>query len=144
MENLILYVVTIVITWLMGIFAKKSKYISTHLIPVQNLLIGIIVTLIYWAISKDFQAALLITGSLAGGLYDIAHNLQKLMENNEEIQDTFNEDDLESIDTEAEDVIGEKEEEEIEILANETDDEDGITPEEAIEEVIEATEEGEN
>lgn len=119
MENLILYVVTMIITWLMGIFAKKSKYISTHLIPVQNLLIGIIVTLIYWAISKDFQAALLVTGSLAGGLYDIAHNLQKLTdkkeeetEEEEEIQDTFNEEDLEAIDTEA-DIIGEVEEEPI-------------------------------
>lgn len=119
MENLILYVVTIVITWLMGIFAKKSKYISTHLIPVQNLLIGIIVTLIYWAISKDFQAALLVTGSLAGGLYDIAHNLQKLTDKKEEeteeeeIQDTFNEEDLEAIDTET-DIIGEAEEEIVE------------------------------
>jgi hypothetical protein len=85
----------------------------------------------------------MVTGSLAGGLYDIVHNLQKLMEDKEEVQDTFNEDDLESIDTEA-DIIGDMEEEEIEILANETDDEDEITPEEAIEEVIEATEEGEN
>ena len=127
MENLILYVVTLIVTWLMGIFAKKSKYISTHLIPVQNLLIGIVVTLIYWAISKDFEAALLVTGSLAGGLYDIAHNLQKLIAKKEE-QTTFNEEDIEAIDTEA-DIIGDIEEE--------------STPEqESIEEVI--AEEGEN
>lgn len=139
MENLILYAVTLIVTWIMGYFAKKSKYISNNLIPVQNLIIGIIVTIIYWIISKDFEAALMLTGSLAGGLYDIVHNLQKLVEPKEEEQDTFNEDDLESIDTEA-DVIGDMEEEEIEILANETDDEDEVTPEE----VIEATEEGEN
>lgn len=143
METLILYAVTLIVTWLMGVFAKKNKYISTHLIPVQNLVIGIIMTIVYWIISKDFEAALMVTGSLAGGLYDIVHNLQKLMESNEEVQDTFNEDDLESIDTEA-DIIGDMEEEETEILANETDDKDKITPEEAIEEVIEATEEGEN
>lgn len=143
METLILYAVTLIVTWLMGIFAKKNKYISTHLIPVQNLVIGIIMTIIYWIISKDFEAALMVTGSLAGGLYDIVHNLQKLIEDKEEVQDTFNEDDLESIDTEA-DIIGDMEEEEIEILANEIDDEDEITPEEAIEEIIEATEEGEN
>lgn len=143
METLILYAVTLIVTWLMGVFAKKNKYISTHLIPVQNLVIGIIMTIVYWIISKDFEAALMVTGSLAGGLYDIVHNLQKLMESNEEVQDTFNEDDLELVDTEV-NIIGDMEEEEIEILANETDDEDEITPEEAIEEVIEATEEGEN
>ena len=124
MENLILYVVTLIVTWIMGYFAKKSKYINNNLIPVQNLLIGIIVTIIYWAISKDFHAALMLTGSLAGGLYDIAHNLQKLAASKEEEQDTFNEDDLESIDTEAEDVIGEMEEEEVEILADENDEEE--------------------
>lgn len=125
MENLILYVVTLVVTWIMGYFAKKSKYINNNLIPVQNLLIGIIVTIIYWIISKDFQAALMLTGSLAGGLYDIAHNLQKLAESKKEEQDTFNEDDLESIDTEAEDTIGEmEEEEEVEILADENDEEE--------------------
>ena len=141
MENLILYAVTLIVTWLMGIFAKKSKYISTHLIPVQNLLIGIIVTLIYWAISKDFQAALLVTGSLAGGLYDIAHNLQKLVAKKEEEQTTFNEEDIEAIDTEA-DIIRDIEEEEIDVFANEEDEEE-VTPEqESIEEVI--TEEGEN
>lgn len=120
MENLILYAVTLIVTWVLGYFAKKSQYISNHLIPVQNLLIGIIVTIIYWIVSKDFQAALMLTGSLAGGLYDIAHNLQKLAEAKkeeeaedeveEEIQDTFNEEDLEAIDTEA-DIIGEVEEE---------------------------------
>lgn len=117
MENLILYAITLIVTWVMGYFAKKNQYISNHLIPVQNLVIGIIVTIIYWIISKDFEAALMLTGSLAGGLYDIVHNLQKLVEpkeeetEEEEIQDTFNEEDLEAIDTEA-DIIGEVEEEE--------------------------------
>jgi hypothetical protein len=124
MENLILYAVTLIVTWIMGYFAKKSKYISNNLIPVQNLIIGIIVTIIYWIISKDFEAALMLTGSLAGGLYDIVHNLQKLVETKEEEQDTFNEDDLESIDTEAEDIIGEIEEEEIEILADENEEDE--------------------
>ena len=116
MENLILYAITLIVTWVMGYFAKKNQYISNHLIPVQNLVIGIIVTIIYWIISKDFEAALMLTGSLAGGLYDIVHNLQKLVEpkeeetEEEEIQDTFNEEDLEAIDTEA-DIIGEVEEE---------------------------------
>ena len=65
-------------------------------------------TLVYWLFTKDFEAALAITGSLAGGLYDIVHNLEKLI-GTKNIQTTFNDDDLEAINTEDE---GLKEEEE--------------------------------
>lgn len=109
MENFILYGATLLVTWILGYFSKKSNYISNHLIPVQNLLIGVIVTIVYWAITKDFEAALMVTGSLAGGLYDIVHNLEKLI-GTKNIQTTFNEDDLEAIDTEV-DVVEEDEEE---------------------------------
>lgn len=109
MENFILYFATLLVTWVLGYFAKKSNYISNHLIPIQNLLIGVIVTLIYWLITKDFEAALMVTGSLAGGLYDIVHNLEKLI-GTKNIQTTFNDDDLEAINTEEE---GLKEEEDI-------------------------------
>lgn len=115
MENFILYFATLLVTWVLGYFAKKSNYISNHLIPIQNLLIGVIVTLIYWLITKDFEAALMVTGSLAGGLYDIVHNLEKLI-GTKNIQTTFNDDDLEAINTEDE---GLKEEEEEDIDVNE-------------------------
>lgn len=110
MESFILYGATLLVTWILGYFAKKSNYISNHLIPIQNLLIGIIVTVVYWLITKDFEAALMVTGSLAGGLYDIVHNLEKLI-GTKKIQTTFNEDDLENIDTESEGLIEEPEEE---------------------------------
>lgn len=109
MENFILYFATLLVTWVLGYFAKRSNYINNHLIPIQNLLIGIIVALVYWLITKDFEAALVITGSLAGGLYDIVHNLEKLF-GTKNIQTTFNDDDLEAINTEDE---GLKEEEDI-------------------------------
>lgn len=110
MESFILYGATLLVTWILGYFAKKSNYISNHLIPIQNLLIGIIVTVVYWLITKDFEAALMVTGSLAGGLYDIVHNLEKLI-GTKKIQTTFNEDDLENIDTESEGLMEEPEEE---------------------------------
>ena len=110
MESFILYGATLLVTWILGYFAKKSNYISNHLIPIQNLLIGIIVTVVYWLITKDFEAALMVTGSLAGGLYDIVHNLEKLI-GTKKIQTTFNEDDLENIDAESEGLIEEPEEE---------------------------------
>ena len=112
MESFILYGATLLVTWVLGYFAKKSNYISNHLIPIQNLLIGIIVTVVYWLITKDFEAALMVTGSLAGGLYDIVHNLEKLI-GTKKIQTTFNEDDLENIDTESEGLMEEPEEEEV-------------------------------
>lgn len=115
MENFILYFVTLLVTWVLGHFAKKSNYISNHLIPIQNLLIGVIITLVYWLITKDFKAALMVTGSLAGGLYDIVHNLEKLI-GTKNIQTTFNNDDLEAINTEAE---GLKEEEDNDDIDNE-------------------------
>ncbi len=109
MENFILYFATLLVTWILGYFAKRSNYINNHLIPIQNLLVGIIVTLVYWLVTKDFKAALAITGSLAGGLYDIVHNLEKLIRT-KNIQTTFNDDDLEAINTEDE---GLREEEDI-------------------------------
>ena len=123
MESFILYGATLLVTWILGYFAKKSNYISNHLIPIQNLLIGIIVTVVYWLITKDFEAALMVTGSLAGGLYDIVHNLEKLI-GTKKIQTTFNEDDLENIDTESEGLMEEPEEEEEEVVEEEIEEEE--------------------
>ena len=77
----IITVVTIVLTWILGIFAKKSKFISNNLIPIQNILIGITVAIIEWVITKDFKVAIALSGLLASGTYDIAHNLKKLIYN---------------------------------------------------------------
>lgn len=71
--------ITIVITWLLGILSKNSKFISNNLIPVQNVLIGVCVALVEWAITKDFKVALALSGLIAGGTYDVIHNLEKIM-----------------------------------------------------------------
>lgn len=72
-------VVTIILTWILGIFAKKSKFISNNLIPIQNILIGVTVAIIEWIITKDFKVAIALSGLLAGGAYDIFHNLEKMI-----------------------------------------------------------------
>ena len=74
----IITVVTVILTWILGIFAKKSKFISNNLIPIQNILIGLTVAIIEWVITKDFKVALALSGLLAGGAYDIFHNLEKM------------------------------------------------------------------
>ena len=75
----ILTVVTIVITWIRGYFAKKSSFINTNLIPLQNIGIGLVIAIIEWVITKDFNTAIALSGLLAGGAYDVFHNLEKII-----------------------------------------------------------------
>jgi len=74
----ILTFVTILVTWVLGWASKKSTFIKNELIPLQNILVGLIVALIEWAITKDFSTAIAVSGVLAGGTYDIFHNLEKI------------------------------------------------------------------
>lgn len=81
----IITLVTFIVTLILGFVSKKSKFISNNLIPVQNLLIGLIVAIVEWIITKDFNTAIALSGIMAGGAYDIVHNIQKMkIENKEE------------------------------------------------------------
>lgn len=79
----ILTIVTIVITWLLGTIAKKSKFIKNNLIPIQNLFIGLVIAIIEWVITKDFKVAIALSGLIAGGTYDVFHNLEKIFRKDE-------------------------------------------------------------
>lgn len=72
-------IVTFGVTILMGIVSKKVKFISNNLIPIQNILIGVIVALIEFLITKDFSYSIAVSGLVAGGVYDIVHNLDKIV-----------------------------------------------------------------
>lgn len=74
----ILSIVTFVVTLICGVITKKHPKISNKIIPIQNLAIGVIVAVIEWIITKDFSTAIAMSGILAGGTYDIIHNLDKL------------------------------------------------------------------
>lgn len=76
----ILTIISIVVTWVLGIVAKKVSWFNNYLIPVQNILIGVIFMLIEFAITKDFNASLALSGLLAGGAYDVFHNATKILE----------------------------------------------------------------
>lgn len=79
----IITIVTIILTWILGIFAKKSKFISNNLIPIQNILVGVIVAIIEWIITKDFKVAIALSGLLAGGVYDVLNNINKMIRKGE-------------------------------------------------------------
>ncbi len=71
--------VTFFATLILGYFSKKSSFIKNEMIPLQNLLVGVIVTVIEWIITKDIETSIMISGILAGGTYDIFHNLEKIL-----------------------------------------------------------------
>lgn len=75
----ILTIVTIIVTWVLGFLAKKSKFINNNLIPIQNILIGLVIAMIEWIITKDFSTAIALSGLIAGGSYDVFHNLEKII-----------------------------------------------------------------
>lgn len=71
--------VTIIVTWILGVMAKKSTFINNKLIPIQNILIGVIVAIIEWIVTRDFSTAIALSGVIAGGSYDVFHNLEKIV-----------------------------------------------------------------
>lgn len=77
----IVVLVTVVVTFLCGLIAKKVSWFNNHLIPIQNILIGGIVAIIEFIITKDFSVAIALSGLIAGGAYDIGNNLKKITNN---------------------------------------------------------------
>lgn len=74
----ILILVTFVVSFVLGIVSKKSKFVKDELIPIQNIAVGIIIAIIEFIITKDFSTAIAISGIAAGGTYDILHNIEKM------------------------------------------------------------------
>ena len=74
----IVMLITIIVEIILGFVAKKCPRISNKLIPLQNLIVGIVVAIVEFIITKDFKVAIALSGLIAGGSYDIVHNLRKL------------------------------------------------------------------
>lgn len=74
----IMVIVTILVTLICGIIAKKVKWFNNKLIPIQNLLIGIIAGSFYYSMTHDLNLTIMTVGLGTGGAYDIVNNLNKL------------------------------------------------------------------
>lgn len=79
--EVIITITTMLVTMIFGVISKKSKFISNNLIPLQNIVIGLVVALVEYLITKDFSTAIAVSGLIAGGTYDVIHNLNKIAEN---------------------------------------------------------------
>ena len=77
--EVLITLVTAIVTFICGIIAKKNEKFNNHLIPIQNVIIGLTVAVIEWIITKDFSTAIMASGVLAGGSYDVVHNLKKII-----------------------------------------------------------------
>lgn len=71
-------IITIVVTFILGELAKKYQFINNNLIPIQNLVIGVLSFVIDYIITRDINGALIFSGLTAGGMYDIINNLSKI------------------------------------------------------------------
>lgn len=71
--------VTIIVTWVLGIVSKKYTKLNNKLIPIQNILVGLIIALIEWIVTKDFKVAIALSGIFAGGAYDVINNINKMI-----------------------------------------------------------------
>lgn len=74
-----LELITMIVSFIMGMVSKRSKYIKDNYIPLQNLAIGLIVAIVNYVITKDFSTSIMVSGLLAGGVYDLGHNLGKII-----------------------------------------------------------------
>lgn len=81
MESSTMISIGLVFTIIGGLIAKKVSWFNNHLIPIQNILIGVIVAIIEFIITKDFSVAIALSGLIAGGAYDIGNNLKKITNN---------------------------------------------------------------
>lgn len=75
----IISIVTIFLTFVCGLIAKKISWFNNKLIPIQNLSIGIIAGIIHYIITDDFNLVIVTVGLGTGGAYDILNNFKKIL-----------------------------------------------------------------
>ena len=77
--EVIMSLVTIIVSTILSIIAKKVSWITNHIIPLQNLIIGIVISVIYYIMTKNISIAVASAGLLVGGTYDLVKNLNELI-----------------------------------------------------------------
>lgn len=76
--NTMISLVTMVVTFICGLIAKKVSWFNNKLIPIQNLLIGLIAGGIYFYMTRDIDLVIMVVGLGTGGAYDLGKNLISL------------------------------------------------------------------
>lgn len=71
-------IVTLIVNIILAQLSKKYTNISTKLIPLQTMLVGVLVCFIEYIITKDLNTAVMLSGILSGGTYDLVKALKSL------------------------------------------------------------------
>ena len=77
-------IATIVVNILLAQLSKKYTNISSKLIPLQTMLVGIIVCLVEYIITKDINTAVMLSGIMSGGTYDLGKSVKGLFSKEEQ------------------------------------------------------------
>ena len=75
----IVTLLTMILTWILGFIAKRCPYVNNNLIIIQNIVVGLIVSLFYYIVTKDFNLAITLSGVFADSGYNLIHNIEKLI-----------------------------------------------------------------
>ena len=79
--ELIVTLLTMILTWILGFISKRCPYINNNLIIIQNIVVGLSVSIFYFIITKDFNLAISLRGIFAETGYNLIHNIEKLIKN---------------------------------------------------------------
>ena len=76
--EIIISIVTMIITWICGKLAKKNKHILNNRIPIQNIIIAIVMTGIYYLITGDISMVVASGSPVATLIYDAVHEYNNI------------------------------------------------------------------
>lgn len=77
--ELVVTLLTMTLTWVLGFISKRCPYVNNNLIIIQNIVIGLSVSIFYFIITKDFNLAITLSGLFAETGYNLIHNIEKLI-----------------------------------------------------------------
>ncbi len=75
---------TMIITMVCGYISTKIPWFNNKLIPIQNILIGITMSVIYYLYSKDISYSVTMAGIFSTGIYSLSDNLMELINQKKE------------------------------------------------------------
>ena len=78
-NELIITTLTMTLTWILGFIAKRCPYVNNNLIIIQNIVIGLVVSIFYFIVTKDISLAISLSGVFADSGYNLIHNIEKLI-----------------------------------------------------------------
>ena len=85
-SEMIMTITTMIVSLVLGIIAKKVPWISNNLIHIQNLIIKIILSIIYYVMTKNFSIAIASAGIIVGGTYDLIKNTKLLIDQKKQMR----------------------------------------------------------